>query len=313
VVVTTRLWKVIWALEQVKAVLEQVQALTQAFMPDEMLMRVVNGQGEPWVKSQEEIQGRFDLMLAFDPQDLDMEKLQLKGRIYRDIVLATDREQTVVTAPVTQALVGAAAMRGLLNPDNAIGHPHWRAGDPRGQITWRQWLQMTDGLGHVELLARGVGDNGAARMIFGPHRRDTISYVTGLPLAHPPGTHWNYSTAGITLVADALTHRLAPGAAPLERRERMAAFMREGLFDPIGMRSAMGEFDAEGTFQGGSFVWASAPDWARFGYLYLRDGLWDGRRVLRACVRARAWECGRGGTSMLASNRRRPGSMNLAP
>jgi hypothetical protein len=107
VVVTTRLWKVIWALEQVKAVLEQVQALTQAFMPDEMLMRVVNGQGEPWVKSQEEIQGRFDLMLAFDPQDLDMEKLQLKGRIYRDIVLATDREQTVQTAPLTQALVGA--------------------------------------------------------------------------------------------------------------------------------------------------------------------------------------------------------------
>jgi CubicO group peptidase (beta-lactamase class C family) len=183
---------------------------------------------------------------------------------------------------VTQALVGAAAARGLLNPDNAMGHPRWRTGDPRAQVTWRQWLQMTDGLAHIETQARAIGENGAAQMIFGRTRRDTIAYVTGLPLAHRPGTRWNYSTVGMTLVADALTHRLAPGAEPLERRARMAAFMREALFDPIGMRSAMGEFDAAGTFQGGSFVWASAPDWARFGYLYLRDGVWDGRRVLPA-------------------------------
>ncbi len=183
---------------------------------------------------------------------------------------------------VTQALVGAGAARGLLNPDNAMGHPRWRANDRRAQITWRQWLQMTDGLAHVESEARGLADNGVLRMIYGAHRHDTIAYVTGLPLAHPPGTRWNYSTAGITLVADALTHRLAPAAGPEERRMRMAGFMREALFGPIGMRSAVGEFDAAGTFQGGSFVWASAPDWARFGYLYLRDGVWDGRRILPA-------------------------------
>jgi CubicO group peptidase (beta-lactamase class C family) len=183
---------------------------------------------------------------------------------------------------VTQALVGAAAARGLLNPDNAMGHPNWRAGDPRSAITWRQWLQMTDGLAHTEIGVQSVAENGAAQMTFGATRRDTIAYVTGLPLAHLPGTRWNYSTAGITLVADSLTHRLAPGAAPEERRARMAAFMREALFDPIGMRSAVGEFDAAGTFQGGSFVWATAQDWARFGYLYLRDGVWDDRRVLPA-------------------------------
>jgi CubicO group peptidase (beta-lactamase class C family) len=181
---------------------------------------------------------------------------------------------------VTQALVGVGAARGLLNPDNPMGHPRWRAGDSRAQITWRQWLQMTDGLNHVELQARTIRDNGAAQMFYDRYRHDTAAYVTGLPLAHQPGTRWNYSTAGLTLVADALTHRVAPGANATDRRARMAAFMRETLFEPIGMRSAMPEFDAAGTFQGGSFMWATAPDWARFGYLYLRDGVWDGRRIL---------------------------------
>lgn len=43
---------------------------------------------------------------------------------------------------------------------------------------------------------------------------------------------------------------------------------------------AQPEFDASGTFLGGSLVWASARDFAKFGYLYLRDGVWDSARLL---------------------------------
>jgi CubicO group peptidase (beta-lactamase class C family) len=60
----------------------------------------------------------------------------------------------------------------------------------------------------------------------------------------------------------------------------MAAWIRRSLFDPLGMASALPEFDPAGTFGGGSFVYASARDFARFGELYRLDGVWRGRRIL---------------------------------
>jgi CubicO group peptidase (beta-lactamase class C family) len=58
------------------------------------------------------------------------------------------------------------------------------------------------------------------------------------------------------------------------------AFPRQALFHRIGMRSATLEPDASGTFVGSSFMYATARDWARFGLLYLKDGIWEGERIL---------------------------------
>jgi CubicO group peptidase (beta-lactamase class C family) len=181
---------------------------------------------------------------------------------------------------VTQALVGIAVRRGLVDIDKPMGHPRWRVDDPRSTIPWRTWLNMVDGQNYHEI---GVADqtrNDAARMLYGIGRLDVGGYGASLPLVHAPGTHWNYNSAGVNLMADALGRIFAPEASPALRRERMAAVMKDELFGPIGMTSAQPQFDSTGTFIGSALLYATARDWARFGLLYLRDGVWDGRRIL---------------------------------
>ena len=62
----------------------------------------------------------------------------------------------------------------------------------------------------------------------------------------------------------------------------MREFLDERLFGPAGMTSANPRFDAAGTWIGSSYVHANARDFARFGELYLRDGMVGGERVLPA-------------------------------
>jgi CubicO group peptidase (beta-lactamase class C family) len=181
---------------------------------------------------------------------------------------------------VTHALLGIAVRRGLVDIDKPMGNPRWAASDPRAAIPWRNWINMIDGQDYHEIGADDPTRNDAARMLYGDGRLDIARFAASLPLAHPPGTHWNYNSAGVNLIADALGRLVAPGASPRERRTRMAAVLKDELFGPIGMTSAQPELDFTGTFVGSALVYATARDWARFGLLYLRGGVWQARRIL---------------------------------
>ncbi len=179
----------------------------------------------------------------------------------------------------THALVGAAVMQGRLSIDAPMGHPNWRAGDRRASITWRQWMQMVDGLDYQES-NEDLTRAGNAQMLFGEGRRDTTRWASQLPLIRDPGTHWNYSSADTLLVSDALTRVVAPDARdPAARRAAMRQWINTSLFDRIGAPGLF-EYDPQGVFYGSSLLWATARDYAKFGYLYLRDGVWDGQRIL---------------------------------
>ncbi len=182
---------------------------------------------------------------------------------------------------ITQAMVGIAAREGKIDPDQPMGNPRWAPGDGRAAIPWRQWVQMVDGQAYREIGVNNPAESDAAKMLFGEGRLDAAGYAARLPLIHRSGEHWNYNSAATILVADALTRAVAPDAVtPDARRSAMRAFMQRELFDRIGMGSAQPEFDASGTFLGSALVYATAQDFARFGLLYLRGGVWDGSRVL---------------------------------
>jgi len=175
---------------------------------------------------------------------------------------------------ITHALVGILVRDGRLDVDAPAPVPAWRTdGDPRGAITLEHLLRMVDGLDFIEdYVDEGVSN--VIEMLFGSGKADVAGYAEALSLAHEPGTFWSYSSGTANIVSAIVGRSVGGGRAGME------AFMRRELFDRIGMRSAEPRFDEAGTFIGSSFVFATARDFARFGLLYLRDGIWEGERIL---------------------------------
>jgi len=56
--------------------------------------------------------------------------------------------------------------------------------------------------------------------------------------------------------------------------------MRDQFFEKIGITDAVFETDPSGDFVGSSYLYATARDYARFGLLYLNDGVFSGERIL---------------------------------
>lgn len=181
----------------------------------------------------------------------------------------------------TQAFAGVAVAQDLIDIDQPMGNSRWTDDDPRAAIPWRQWLNMVDGQTFQEFGGLLPSQNDVGPMLFGAGRFDVGAFAAALPLENEPNTTWNYNSAGTNLIADALTDTVAgPDADAGERQAAMRAWMDDGLFEPLGMTSALPEFDPAGLFVGSSFIYATARDFARFGLLYMRGGVWEGARVL---------------------------------
>jgi CubicO group peptidase (beta-lactamase class C family) len=171
---------------------------------------------------------------------------------------------------VTNALVGILVRQGRLALHEPAPVPEWQApDDPRGKITLDQLLRMSSGLDFEEVY-KPMAD--ATDMLYGSD--DFAAFAAGSSLGAAPEEIWNYSSGTANIIARIVRHEAE------KQYENYYGFIREALFDRIGMRSAVMEADPSGTFVGSSYAFATVRDWARFGLLYLQDGIWKGERVL---------------------------------
>ena len=173
---------------------------------------------------------------------------------------------------VTAVMMGMLVADGQLRLDDSPPVPEWqRPGDPRGEITLRQLLQMRAGLRHTE-----AGDppyeSSEVRMLFMDGRDDMARWAKEQPLEAEPGAQFEYSSNTTVILADIAARVIAKGSEdPETRRKAVTEFLEARLFGPLGMTSVVPEFDASGTLIGGSLIHATARDWARFGE-FLRNG-----------------------------------------
>jgi CubicO group peptidase (beta-lactamase class C family) len=174
------------------------------------------------------------------------------------------------TKSVISALIGILVRQGRLAPEGPAPIAAWSApDDPRHAISIDQLLRMTSGLALDE---SGSPWCPVARMLY--LERDMAGYAQSVALEAAPGSTWNY-TSGNTILLSRLIRdaAIAQGSTALR-------FAHDELFAPLGMENVTLELDATATPVGSTYMLAPARDWARFGLLYLNDGVVGGRRLL---------------------------------
>jgi CubicO group peptidase (beta-lactamase class C family) len=141
--------------------------------------------------------------------------------------------------------------------------------DRKRRMTLRDVLTMTSGLSWHELDIQDINDqrNDMTRM---EASDDWVQFVIDKPMAQEPGKVWVYSSGDAELLAHIFQK---------ETGQDIEAYGEKYLFAPLGMkyhwkRNYVGTVDTEGG------VYLSGEDLAKIGYLYLQNGVWDGKQVV---------------------------------
>ena len=174
---------------------------------------------------------------------------------------------------ILHMIIGTLADEDRLNPEQLAPVPEWSdEADPRHQIQVRDLLAMRDGLAFVEEYEIGQTSH-VLDMLYGEGKDDMAAFTAALPLAHEPGTFYNYSSGTTNILSRIVADLVGYG-------DDYRAYLERRLFEPIGMTSSVATFDTCGVFVASSFVHARALDFAKFGLLYLRGGEWENQQLI---------------------------------
>lgn len=172
-----------------------------------------------------------------------------------------------MTKSITGAMAGILFDEGRLTPDEPAGFAEWQ-NDDRKNITVKNIIQMSSGLDWYENYFT-ISD--ATVMLM--QNDDMLSSVTDNKPVHAPGSFWNYSSGDANLLSGILRNKIGN-----DKDYQLFAYNR--LLHPLGMLNTKVETDASGLFVASSYSYGSTRDWARFGLLFLNNGVFAGDTIL---------------------------------
>jgi len=168
---------------------------------------------------------------------------------------------------VTNALTGILTVDGKIDIFQPTGISEWQ-GDLRKDITWNDLMQMQSGLEWNE----DYGSKSDVNVML--HcEGDMAKYAIKKELADSIGEKWYYSSGSTNIISYLIKNEF-------DSVDEYYSFTYNNLFYKIGITDAVFEVDPSGTLVGSSYLYATARDFARFGLLYLNDGVFAGERVL---------------------------------
>lgn len=167
---------------------------------------------------------------------------------------------------IMSTLAGILVQQGKINLEDAAPISEWK-GDERQKITWNHVLQMTTGLKWEEDYG-SISD--VTKMLYTDN--DMYNFAINHELEFQPGEAFKYSSGTSNILSGMIKTVLGD-------EQEYLNFPYKELFNKLGMSSMLLETDASGTYVGSSYSWATARDWAKYGQLYLNNGLWNGEQI----------------------------------
>ncbi len=171
-----------------------------------------------------------------------------------------------MTKSITNALVGILVKQGKLDINQPAPIDLWK-NDERKEITISNLLHASSGLEWEENYG---GPSDATNMLF--KKKNMGMFAADHSPRDKPETKFYYSSGTTNLLSWIIRQTIG--------EKDYHSFPAKELFYKLGMYSATIEPDANGTFVGSSYSFATARDWARFGLLYLNNGYYNDEQIL---------------------------------
>lgn len=172
-----------------------------------------------------------------------------------------------MTKSITGALAGFLFDEGKLDVNEPAGFKEWQ-NDERKNISVKNIIQMSSGLDWYENYFT-ISD--ATVMLM--QQDDMLSSVLDNKLEFAPGEHWNYSSGDANLLSGIIRNRM-------NNDDDYHKFIYTKLLYPIGLLHTKVESDASSLFVASSYSYGSTRDWARFGLLFLNNGVFAGDTII---------------------------------
>jgi CubicO group peptidase (beta-lactamase class C family) len=134
------------------------------------------------------------------------------------------------------------------------------------RMTVEDLLTMTSGLDchvdHGEITLREMRES-----------KDWVRFMLDRPMMAEPGSRFEYCSGGMHLLSGIISATTGSSALEFARRE---------LFQPLGIEDVIWPSDPQGVSTGWGDLHLRPRDMAKIGYLWLHQGLWQGRQILPA-------------------------------
>jgi CubicO group peptidase (beta-lactamase class C family) len=239
---------------------------------------------EPWPAAIDRARMQAAVDLAFaDPAGLTAAMVVVyQGQIVAErympgITKDTQLESWSMGKSLTATLIGLAIKDGAFTLDDPAPVPDWRRpGDSRGEIRVRDVMRMSSGLSFTGQDDRWMDPSWQYHDHFFIYAGavDAFKYSVNSPLEFRPNTVGRYRNS------DPMTLGFLVRQHVEKKGEHYLTHPQRALFDKIGIRRQVLEPDPWGNFLLSGYDYGTARNWARLGLLYLRDGVWNGQRLL---------------------------------